>query len=216
MASHGPFGHMQLKLWAKEGPGVKLAVWLPTIKSQESTSSRRHLKECDTVLESSRWKLQLWFIPRPDLSLGRGAMNVQSPGTLTRDSFETPTWESRKKESLGCNLCGETQRILYGGRRWLPLSPDCGESCVLKCPWLVPTPKGVSRMLINPLVVGFGRKFELDNLVPLPSLIPGLLAHPSTPFSAGSRERPSSPNFPQLYIVGPLSGFNNGLGSASF
>jgi len=26
MASHEPFGHLQPKLWAKEGPGVKLAV----------------------------------------------------------------------------------------------------------------------------------------------------------------------------------------------
>jgi hypothetical protein len=48
----------------------------------------------------------------------------------------------------------------------------------------------------------------------LPSLIPGLLARPSTPFSAGSRERPPSPNFPQLYIVEPSSGFNKGLRSA--
>ncbi len=34
-------------------------------------------------------------------------------------------------------------------------------------------------------------------------------------FSAGSRERPSSPNFLQLYIVGPSSGFNKGLRSMS-
>jgi hypothetical protein len=26
MASHKPFGHLQLKLWAKEGPRVKLAL----------------------------------------------------------------------------------------------------------------------------------------------------------------------------------------------
>jgi len=26
MTSHEPFGHLQPKLWAKEGPGVKLAV----------------------------------------------------------------------------------------------------------------------------------------------------------------------------------------------
>jgi len=26
MASHEPFGHLQPKLWAKEGPGVKLPV----------------------------------------------------------------------------------------------------------------------------------------------------------------------------------------------
>jgi hypothetical protein len=35
------------------------------------------------------------------------------------------------------------QRILYGGRWWLPPSPGRGESSVSKCPWLVPTPKGV-------------------------------------------------------------------------
>jgi hypothetical protein len=45
------------KLWAKEGPGVKVLVWLPTTKSLESTSSQRRLKECDTALESSRREL---------------------------------------------------------------------------------------------------------------------------------------------------------------
>jgi hypothetical protein len=51
MASHEPFGHLQLKLWAKEGPGVKLTIWLLTTKSQESTSFRRPLTECEW-----RWK----------------------------------------------------------------------------------------------------------------------------------------------------------------
>ncbi len=37
MASHEPFGHFQHKLWQKEGSKVKLAVWLPTIKSWELT-----------------------------------------------------------------------------------------------------------------------------------------------------------------------------------
>jgi hypothetical protein len=37
-------------------------------------------------------------------------------------------------------------------------------------------------MLTNPFVVGFGCRFKLDNLVPLPNLILGLLARPSTPF----------------------------------
>jgi hypothetical protein len=60
-----------------------------------------------------------------------------------RDNFGTPTWESREKEPFGCSLCGVAQRILYGGRWWLPPSPGRGESCVSKCPWLVPTPKGV-------------------------------------------------------------------------
>jgi len=94
MASHWPFGHLQPKLWAKEGPGVKLAVWLPTTKIRESTSSRRCLEECDTALESSWRELQLWFRTRPDPSSGRGVMATQSfgssTGTLLRLHFGSP------------------------------------------------------------------------------------------------------------------------------
>jgi len=39
---------------------------------------------------------------------------------------------------------------------------------------------GLSQHL-NHFVVCFGCRFKLDLLVPLPSLIPGLLARPSTP-----------------------------------
>jgi hypothetical protein len=51
MASHWSFGYLQPKLWAKEGP----AVWLPTTKSRESTSSRHSILEWDMALESS-WR----------------------------------------------------------------------------------------------------------------------------------------------------------------
>jgi hypothetical protein len=81
MASHWPFGHLQPKLWAKEGPGVKLTVWLPTTKSRESTSSRTPNWECDTSLERSRRGLQLWFRPRCDPTVQSGVMSSQSPGT---------------------------------------------------------------------------------------------------------------------------------------
>jgi hypothetical protein len=94
MASHWQFEHLQPKLWAKEGPGIKLVVWLPTTKSRESTSSRRHLEECDTALESSRRELQHWFKARPDLSSGQEAMAVQSSGspagTLSGLHFGSP------------------------------------------------------------------------------------------------------------------------------
>jgi hypothetical protein len=52
-------------------------------------------------------------------------VSVQSPGSPTRDSFGTPTWESREKKPLGCSVRGVTQRILYGGRWWLPPSSEC-------------------------------------------------------------------------------------------
>jgi len=143
MASHEPFGHLQPKLWAKEGPGVKLAIWLPTTKSQESISSWRLQMECDGALESFWGELQLWFRPHSNRRSEPGLVNVQSPRSPTQDSFGTPPWESRENVPFGCSSRGELQRILYGGRWWLPPSPARGESSVSKCPWLVPTPKGV-------------------------------------------------------------------------
>jgi hypothetical protein len=46
--------------------GVKLAVWLPTTKSRESTRPRCVQVEWDTPLERFWWKLQLCFRPRPN------------------------------------------------------------------------------------------------------------------------------------------------------
>jgi hypothetical protein len=76
------------------------------------------------------------------------------PGQF-RDNFETPTWESWEKEPFGCSLDGASQRILYGGRWWLPPSPGRGVSCGPKCPWLVLTPKGISKCELTTWVVCF-------------------------------------------------------------
>jgi len=180
MALHEPFGHLQPKLWAKKRSGVKLTIWLPTTKSQESTSSRRLQMECNEALESSQGEIQLWFRPHSNRRLEPGVVSVQSLGSPTWDNFRTPPWESRKNVPFGCSSRGELQRILYGGRWWLPPNLGRGESCV-KVRVACPNTQGCSRMLTNPLVVGFGCRFKLDNLVPLPNLIPGLLACPSTP-----------------------------------
>jgi len=102
------------------------------------------------------------------------------PGQF-RDNFGTPTWESQEKEPFGCSLGGALQRILYGRRWWLPLSLGRDVSCGPKCSWLVPTPKGVLECETNPVWLVFRCRFKLDLLVPLPSLISGLLARPSTP-----------------------------------
>jgi hypothetical protein len=59
-------------------------------------------------------------------------MSCQSPGSPNRDSFGTPPWESQEKVPLGCRCDEVTQRILYGGRWWFPLSPGRDESCESK------------------------------------------------------------------------------------
>jgi hypothetical protein len=73
-----------------------------------------------------------------------------------------------------------------------------------KCPWLVPTPKGVPECELTTWVVCF----DADSCL-IYSLIPGLPTRPSTPFlelEAGSV--PPSLNFPQLDFVKPSSGFH--------
>jgi hypothetical protein len=64
MGLHDPFEHLKQKLWPKEGSGVKLTIWLSTIKSQESTWFPCVQVACDIHLESSWWGLQLCFRPR--------------------------------------------------------------------------------------------------------------------------------------------------------
>jgi hypothetical protein len=150
MASHESFGHLQPKLWAKEGPGIKLAVWLPTTKIRESTRSRHAMGECDMALESSWGELQDWFRPHPDWRLGREVMMAQSLRSPNRDNFRTPLWESRDKEPFGRGRSGATQRILYRGRWWLPPSPGRVESSESKVTrGLSQHQKGAKWVIIN-------------------------------------------------------------------
>jgi hypothetical protein len=95
MASHEPLGHLKHKLWSKEGSGVKLAVWLPTTKSWESTQPRCVQVECDTPLKSSWGEIQVCFRPHPNQRSELGVISSQSPGSPIWHSFKTPPWESR-------------------------------------------------------------------------------------------------------------------------
>ncbi len=80
-----------------------------------------------------------------------------------------------------CSLSGELQRILYGGRWWLPPSSGRGESSESKCLWLVLTPKGVPECELTLLWLVLDADLCEIITVPLPSLIPLLLARPSHP-----------------------------------
>ncbi len=79
------------------------------------------------VLESSKKELQDCFRPHANQRSEKEVMDAQSPRSPTWDSFGIPPWESREKLPFGCSPRRELQRILYGGRWWLPPSPGCGE-----------------------------------------------------------------------------------------
>jgi hypothetical protein len=155
MALHEPFGHLQHKLWQKEGSRIKLPVWHPTTKSRESTRPWCVQVDCNTPLESSEQKLQVCFKPHPNQRSELGVMSSQSPGSPNQDSFGTPPWESRDKKPFGCGCRGATQRILYGGegggfpRVWAVVS-----LLNLELPVACPSTKGVPECELTNLLVG--------------------------------------------------------------
>jgi len=155
MASHEPFGHLQHKLWSKERSGVKLAIWLPTTKSRESTRPWCVQVECDTPLESSWGELQVCLRCHPNQKSELGIMSSQSPGSPNRDSFKTPSWESQDKKPFRCRCRMQVQRIIYGGRWWLPPSPGRGESSESVLPVACPNTKNDSQCELTNLLVGF-------------------------------------------------------------
>jgi hypothetical protein len=63
MGSYDPFQYLQHKLWPKEGLKIKMSIWLPTIKSQESPWITYVQLACHTLLENFQQKLQLCFKP---------------------------------------------------------------------------------------------------------------------------------------------------------
>jgi hypothetical protein len=135
MGLHGPFGHLQHKLWQKERPGVKLAVWFSTTKSWESTQPQCVQVECNTPLESSQGELQVCFKPHLDRRSEQRAMPSQSYESPNRNSFETPSWESWDKKPFGCRCYGEAQ--IWGK---VVASPEFGLWWVLWVqgnPWFV-------------------------------------------------------------------------------
>jgi hypothetical protein len=106
MASHEPFGHLQDKLCAKEGPGVKVAIWFPTTKSWELAQFPCAQVTCEIPLESSRRRLQLCFRLHCNRRSAQEVMRPQSRENPSCCNFGTPTWDSRDKKPFGCGPSG--------------------------------------------------------------------------------------------------------------
>ncbi len=125
--AHVPFGHLQHKLWTKEGLGVKLTVWLPTTKSWESTRPWRVQVECDTPLESFQGELQVCFRFHPDRRSEQGVMNSQSPKSPNRDSSKLLLESLGKKCHWDVGVAGKHKEYYMGegggfSRFWVVVS----------------------------------------------------------------------------------------------
>jgi hypothetical protein len=100
------------KLWSKEGSRVKLAVWLLTTKSCESTWFPCVQVACHIPLKRSQWELQLFLRPHINWRFAEKVMGPQSCKSPKFGNFETPTWKSWDKMPFGCGPRGEAQNIL--------------------------------------------------------------------------------------------------------
>jgi hypothetical protein len=108
--------------------GLESPLGLPKTKSLITGVKTPRLEVFFIPLESSQGELQVCFRPHPNQRSEQEVMNAQSPESPNRDNFRTPLWKSREKEPFGCRCDGVTQRILYGGRWWLPSNSGRGES----------------------------------------------------------------------------------------
>jgi hypothetical protein len=137
MGLYDPFGHLKHMLWSKERSGVKLAIWLPTIKSQESTRFSCAQMACITSLESSRRGLQLFFKPHINRRSACKVMGPQNCKSANFENFGTPKYShlgiSRQNAILMWASGRDIEYNIWGGRWWLPPSSGRGESCESEC-----------------------------------------------------------------------------------
>jgi len=154
MPSHWQFGHLKPKLWAKEGPGIKLVVWLPTTKV-----GNRPLP--DVRFECATWR---WKDLDEGYNFGSDLVAIQ---LCSRElwRFKVPGVPPGQFRDNLCHLnvapTGR-RRVYYReyGGGILP-SPGRGVSCGPKCPWLVPTPNGVPECELTTWVVCFDAESSL-------------------------------------------------------
>ncbi len=93
MGLHDPFGYLRDKLWPKEGSKVKLPIWLPTTKSQESPWF-------SLSLERSWQKLKLCFRPHLNWRSTQKVMSLQSRKSPNFGNFGTPNFEVPRQNDI--------------------------------------------------------------------------------------------------------------------
>jgi len=176
MGSHDPFGYLKHKLWLKEWLGIKVPIWLPTIKSQESPWSTMcrwratyHWKAFNegynfaldfTSIGGLHKKLWASKIVRVPISriLGQKVMGLQSCKSPNFGNFKTPNLGvSRQNDIWVQALWPSTENTIRGK---VVASPKSGPWWVLwvlwvyVCPWYIRAPK-VLQLCINQLVIWF-------------------------------------------------------------
>jgi hypothetical protein len=152
MGLHDPFGHLKHKLRPKEGSGVKLAIWLPTTKSQESPWFPCVQVACDIPLERSQRGLQLCIGSYLNQRFSHKVMGPQSCKSSNFGNFGTPIWKVSGQNDIWVLIPWPS--IKYTIRGKVLASPKSRSWWILwiqVCSWLVLAPK-VFQLCTNQLV----------------------------------------------------------------
>ncbi len=87
MGSHDPLGHFEHKLWPKEGPRIKLPIWLPTTKSREFPRFPCVQVAYHTLLKRCWQGLQLCLRRHLNHRFAHKVMGLQSCRSLNFGNF---------------------------------------------------------------------------------------------------------------------------------
>jgi len=152
---------------------VKLAIWFPTINSQESPQFSSVQVACHLPLKSSQWGLQLCFRPHFNWRFVHKIMNVQSHKSPNFENFET-------KWHLGVGSVARHRKYYKeegGGFPHVRAMVSLVSSCL-------PVAHPCTKMLqlhINNLLFNLGKSmWVIELLINLPSPHPGAIACPFT------------------------------------
>jgi len=142
MASHESFGHLQHKLWSKEGSGVKLAVdsWQLKVGNRPNSGACRGsaTHRWKALEESYSFGLDLVPIQVRARSYERPKSQESKLGQFRDSTLEVPRkraiWMQVRWRSAKNTIWGKVVASLESGPWWVKW---------VQCrPWLVPTPKG--------------------------------------------------------------------------
>jgi hypothetical protein len=198
MGSHGSFEHLKHKLWAKERPGVKLAIWLLPLK----VGNRPDLLGC-RQRATYRWKaLDESYNFASDHTSIRGLLAMlwgsKVAGIPVGGISRLPRGSPGTKSHL--DVASTERHIVYykGEGGGFPKSGPWWVKWVQGCPWLVLAPKVLQlctnhfvRVLCNPVWMS-----EACQLFLVPSRSSNPPLYPSKGYELGS-----VPQLPLSFVV---------------
>jgi len=155
MGSYVSFEYLKHKLWPKKGSGVKVSIWLPTIKSRELPSFTCLHVACHISLEICWQEIIFFFSPHLNQMFAQKVIGLQSCRNPNFRNFETLDFGVPRQNDIWVQPSWLGTKNIIGGK--VVASPKfelCRVLWVCVCVWLVHAPK-MPQLHIHQLVVWF-------------------------------------------------------------